>query len=560
MTKGNPLLFLIIITIVSVIIRFYQLGSIPNGLSTDEADIGYNAYSIIRTDADVYGRKYPLFFQSLDDYKPGFVFYLTIPAIAAFGLNDFSVRLAPAIFGIFTPALMYVLIKLLYPNNNTLPYLSAVLTVFAPWNIALSRAMIQYIPVIFFYLLFFTLFIFAQKRTLKAHIKFAVLISSFFVLSITLYVYYASFIYLPLILAVTIYLYRDFFKKNLKIFSTAILILTIFSLPAIKHYSKEESKNRLNSISIFTPDITLPISIEEMKHDIAENDPVANIIHNRRFVYFEAILGNYFDYFNPDYLFVNANKIRYFYVHNVGLFYLLELPFALYGFYVLLKRRKKADLLILNLAFLGPAPAMITTGSPLPHRALLLLIAVQLISAIGVSTFFTNNRTRLRSPNLIKRWPALVTILVTIYAISIYFFLHQYFIHAPREFILGGWFPGIRDSIPVVNAHKSGYDKVIFTWSQERQVPPVYFLFYNKIDPRIIQSKAAMWTNEPPSYRQIYNQIGNIDFRPIYWEKDKDLKNTLFIGYPKEFTTDINIIDKTYLPNGNEHFLLVATD
>ena len=153
---------------------------------------------------------------------------------------------------------------------------------------------------------------------------------------------------------------------------------------------------------------------------------------------------------------------------------------------------------------------------------------------------------------------------IGLYFFSVNLFLHQYLIHSPNEFTSendnGAWFSTVRDAIPKINEKKTKYDKVVFTWSQGKLVPPIYYLFYNQIDPRIIQKKASAWTNEPPSYRQIYNQIGNIDFRPINWDKDKDLKNTLFIGYPKEFFGDFNIIDKTYLPNGNEHFLLVGTD
>lgn len=598
MTKGKQLLFLATITLGSIIIRFYQLGNVPNGLATDEADIGYNAYSIAKTGADVYGRKLPLFFQSLDDYKPGLVFYITIPAIAAFGLSDFSVRLAPAIFGLFIPALTFILIKLLYsqkssayPKTKNLPYLSAILMSFAPWNVALSRAMIQYIPLIFLYLFFFILFLFAQRETLKAEIKATALFISFLVLSLTLYIYYAAVIYLPLILVVLAYLFKDFIKKNLRIFLSAILILFIFSLPAIVHYSNRESKTRLNAISVLTADITLLTSVKEMEQDRFAGDPTAGIVHNRRFVYLQAILNNYFDYFNLDYLFVDANKIRYFYVNNVGLFYLIELPFVLYGLYILIKRRDKPDLLILTLLAIGPIPAAITLGSPLPHRALLTILSIQLISAIGLSSFISNIlRAKLETITSILSFPRLlhprskarkrefsrfsiksrmklsgsryaltiISVFILVYSVSIYFFLHQYFIHAPREFVLGGWFPVVRDAIPIVNKHMENYDKVVFTWSNERLVPPVYFLFYNKVDPKIIQSKASLWTNEPPSYRQIYNQIENIEFRPINWKEDKKLKNHLFVVYPKEVEPNTyRLISKTYLPDGKEHFLII---
>ena len=94
----------------------------------------------------------------------------------------------------------------------------------------------------------------------------------------------------------------------------------------------------------------------------------------------------------------------------------------------------------------------------------------------------------------------------------------------------------------------------------QRLVPPIYFLFYNKIDPRIVQNKAIKWTNETPSYKQIYNQVENIEFRPINWEMDQNLNNTLFVGYPSDFPKNTKILDQTYTPDGKTQFVLVAND
>jgi len=555
------ILFLVIL-VISVFIRLYKLGDIPNGLATDEADLAYNVYAIIKTGSDVYGERLPFFFQSLDDYKPGLVFYTTIPGIFLFGLSEFATRFAPVILGILTLILVFILTKLLYPKNQLLPYISALAIVFAPWHIALSRAMVWYIELIFLYLLFLVCFLFAKKEDLKNKLSLIILFLGFLFLSLTLYVYYAAIIYLPLILTVVVYLYRDFIKNNLKFFLPVLLMLVFFSLPAIAHYSKKESKSRLNAISVLTADVTLPTSIEELEQDIRGGLPLSHIIHNRRLVYASAILDNYFDYFNLDYLFVTAKNIRYFYVNNVGLFYLIELPFFFYGFYVLIKRRSRSDLLILALLSIGPIPAMFTLGSPFPHRALLTILSVQLISAIGIATFLSNF---INSKSISLR-PARITIvlLCITYGVSVYFFLHQYFIHSPQQFTSendnGAWFSTVRDAIPVINKYQGNYDKVVFTWSQNKLVPMVYFLFYNQVDPKIIQAKSALWTNEPPSYKQIYNQIDNIEFRHIDWEIDKGLKKTLFVGYPKEFPKNIQVIDRTYLPNGKQHFLLVGTD
>src|SRR3990167_9983408 len=105
--KHNIALILLVLFI-GTFVRFYQLGKVPNGLTVDEADLGYNSYSILKTKKDVYGRKYPLFFQSFGEFKPGLPFYSSIPAIAAFGLNDLSIRLLPAILGSLLPILIFI--------------------------------------------------------------------------------------------------------------------------------------------------------------------------------------------------------------------------------------------------------------------------------------------------------------------------------------------------------------------------------------------------------------------------------------------------------------------
>lgn len=548
--KGRKftLFFLLILLLVSLILRFYKLGVVPNGLSTDEADLGYNAYSIIQTGKDVYGRNFPLFFQSLDDYKPGLVFYTTIPAVAFFGLNDFSIRLAPAIFGSLLPIIIFFLTRKIYPKSKSYAFIAATIFAFSPAIIGLSRAMVWYIEVLFLYSLAFLLFFLSLKKRRLLPI-------TAIVLALTVYVYYAAIIYLPIIITLLTFLWKKQLFKYPKIGLLSISILTLSILPAVIKYADPITRTRLNRISALTPDITLPLSIRQMNQDNQEGFPLASLVHNRRFVYVLEALDNYFDYFNLDYLFINAKGIRYLYTNYVGLFYLIELPFFLYGLYLLVRRSQKTDILLLGLLLIAPIPAMITLGSPFPHRAVLLMLTVPIVSAVGINSF-------LQYLSTVKFRKQALAILVIFYCTNVFFFMHQYFTHSPKEFTSeldnGAWFSTVRDVTAQVTTLSSKYEKVVFTWSTPKLVPPVYFLFYNKVDPKIIQSKATLWTNEPPSYRQIYDQVGNIEFRQINWESDVELKNTLFVGYPSEFPNDVKgIISKTYLPNGKEHFILV---
>lgn len=545
MNKKN-LAFLFLIAFSSLFIRLYQLGSVPNGLTVDEADMAYNAYSILKTGKDVYNRSFPLFFQSLDDYKPPFPIYSTIPSIYFLGLSEFSIRLTPAILGALTPLLALFLFKIIYPSTKKSAQIAALLFTFAPWSIAISRATFMYIELVFFYLLFLLTFTLGIKRNSNW------LIFSGVILGFTLYTYYAAIIYLPLILLIVTAIFFKDLKKISKKAVLALLILILVSLPALIHYTSLESRSRLDAISVFTPDITLPLSIEETEKDREANLPFSSITHNRRMVFVNSFLNNYFDYFNFDYLFVNSNYVRYFYTNWVGLFYIIELPLFLFGIYHLLSSRTKEGTLFLSFLLIGPIPAAITLGTQFPHRAILLILSIQIITVIGGFKIL----------ELIpKKYSNSTVVFFLLYLVSVNFFFHQYLFHSRYEFTpvnyTGTWFSPMKDVLKALSVIDTNNKKVVFTWS-EKSVPAIYYLFYNQVDPRIIQKKSSKWKNEPPSFRQIYDQVENFSFRPINWKREPDNPDAIYVIFENEIPPfPYEILSQTYTSKGERLFLII---
>ena len=108
---------LVLILVLALAVRFYMLSSIPFGLHRDEASAGYNAYTILKTGKDEYGRFLPLVFEAFGDWKRPINIYLTVPAVAIFGLNVFSVRLPIALTGFITVVVLYFLAKELFDKK-----------------------------------------------------------------------------------------------------------------------------------------------------------------------------------------------------------------------------------------------------------------------------------------------------------------------------------------------------------------------------------------------------------------------------------------------------------
>lgn len=75
-------ILLVVVVLLAFFLRFYQLGETPVALNIDEVAIGYNAYSILQTGKDEFGKVLPVVFRSYDDFKPPLLIYLTVLPVA----------------------------------------------------------------------------------------------------------------------------------------------------------------------------------------------------------------------------------------------------------------------------------------------------------------------------------------------------------------------------------------------------------------------------------------------------------------------------------------------
>src|SRR5258708_3222526 len=133
-------LILVGIFILAFFLRTVNLQNSPPGFTWDEASLGYNAYSILKTGRDEWGVFLPTIFKSFGDYKPGAYVYLTIPFVAIFGLNETAVRLPSIIVGSLIPILaLLIIMQLLDRNGKKIGLIVALLLCLSPWALQYSR-------------------------------------------------------------------------------------------------------------------------------------------------------------------------------------------------------------------------------------------------------------------------------------------------------------------------------------------------------------------------------------------------------------------------------------
>ena len=201
MNKYFRQLTLILIILFAIFIRCYQLGTVPAGLINDEADIGYDAYSILHTGRDQWNTFLPLTsFKGFGDNRPVLYAYFVIPSIAIFGATPLGIRFPSAVFGILSVIAIYFLVKKLF--NERIGLVVSLLLAISPWAIGLSRVGIESNVALFFLLL--GIYILTNIKKSVYYLFIAI-----FCFVLTLYTYTAYTLFIPLFLfTLTIY-YRN---------------------------------------------------------------------------------------------------------------------------------------------------------------------------------------------------------------------------------------------------------------------------------------------------------------------------------------------------------------
>lgn len=141
---------LIIIILIAVFLRLWMITLVPPGIHSDEADMGYAAYSVLKTGQTQYATFNSLAFGEFNGGTfPPFVSYAMMPFIYLFGLNIVTERLPSILFGIGTIPVMFFLVKKLF-QSDAAALVASFLIAINPWSIFVSRQGLLETPAVFF--------------------------------------------------------------------------------------------------------------------------------------------------------------------------------------------------------------------------------------------------------------------------------------------------------------------------------------------------------------------------------------------------------------------------
>ncbi|MBI3103900.1 glycosyltransferase family 39 protein [Candidatus Daviesbacteria bacterium] len=339
----NRLLLLIII--VFLITRLIKISEIPLSVYWDEASIGYNAYSILKTGKDEWGEFLPIHFRAFGEFKLPVYIYSVVPFVGIFGLGEFAVRFPAVLFSLGVVILTYLLAKKLSGSEITALFGVFFITV-SPWFFIFSRTGYEATAGLMFYLLAILLFL--QKPVGK---YFLLSVLSFI---ISAYSYNSFRIIVPLTVLILAFLERDnivyLFQKSLHWIVLSLIILVLSIWPIYRLYVYDAGISRFQSVGF----------------ESADN-----------------FFKNYASHFGLDFLFAGDKNLRS-QQAGFGQIFLPDFVLLSLGLLYIIGSKSTYKLLPLALVLVGLLPSALTKEAPHALRAISLVPFLSIISAYGV--------------------------------------------------------------------------------------------------------------------------------------------------------------------------------
>lgn len=519
------------IVLLAAFLRFYHLSSIPAGLTNDEVDIGYDAYSIYHTGRDQWGEFMPLIsFKGFGDYRPPLYTYLVTPIIPIFGLTATAVRFPAALFSTISVVLLFFIIKKIFSEKAGL--FGSLLFAISPWAIGLGRMGIESNVGLTFLLAGILSFLHYKQ-------KIAIYLSMTF-FALTLYTYSGYTLLTPLvIMTLIIFFFKQLLKQRNKTILSIILFVLLCSPLFLKHdasatvrFSQINFLKNINSIGILD-------TLNSQRGECIKTYPskICKIAINKGTAFGTTIITNYLSHFSVSFLFTDGTETQYSILPKRGLLYIFEFFLIIAGFVLIIKKREKEGYLLLALLLVAPIPDTIT-GSGHYSRSFIMLPFLISIEALGfIQLLSLLDKSKIPTT---KTAFSLFTSFVITTSLGLFFLNYtSYFRTFNSRFSSYGY----EELMNYVQSEKNNYDRIYISRHLNDTKHYVYYLFYTKFDPALYQSKENITVSQNTDGWVNVERINNIYFvdslPAIKPNSDLAKENLLFISAPDDFSKKI---------------------
>ena len=506
MHKPSFIVFLGILLLASIL-RFYQLGNIPRGMSWDEVAIGYNGYGIATVRRDEWLNRLPITFKSFGDFKAPLAIYINALFTLVLGLTPFAVRLPMAIAGVVTVGASYRIAKKLGWSEHA-SLATMVFVALSPINIHYSRIAFESGIAVSLVSLAVLSFLHAGDGVRQ---RIFYLFSGFF-FSLSLYAYHSTKLSIPFLLFLLLWFRFKQIKKDFLIILLAVFVSGIVMLPLLKESFFGMAGERFYMTSAVA-------TRERLK-------PLGEI--------FSIVTTNLFAHLDPQFLlFGKTDTLR----HGNGVFGILTpleaIAFVIGSFALFRSTRdvRKTGIFLVGAIFIMLLPAILSVGVPHSNRAHGIVPWMQIIAGFGVGQLFLLFRRK----KLLLGVVGVLLVVQTVYLYSTYLKIYSSNPEALSSFQYGSL-----EAAMLAKKYEAGSSKVVMTDSFGQ--PYIYVLFAKRLTPMQWQQGA----------------LANYTFRIIDWEREKNEKGATIVGTAEEIPAGAKEIVEEFSDESGRVILRVA--
>ena len=419
-------------------VRLWDLGAVPFGLNQDEASAGYEAWAILNYGIDRCGNAWPVLLESWGSGQNALYTYLAMPFISALGLNELSLRLPMAIFGVLTLAVFWRMARRC--RGPAFGVCALFFLAVNPWHVMISRWALESNLMPFWLLIGVWLLTEADERPWTAAVAGAAF-------AVSLYAYGTAFFFIPLyVLLMLPYLRKKSYRAPL-LAGAAIFIIMAFPITVC------QALNVLGLGRAKLFGLTLPALTESRQASTS--------------ILGGGGIGAAFDNFRSclRIMWTQSDGLPFNFASCGGLYYFFGLPLAALGLAVSLGQRRdfKEEAPVRNALFSGIVASFFI--DPNINRINMIWLPVIYASALGAFVILKR----------LKKWSVLPAAGMLVCAAL---FINSYVSDMSKpgnEF----YYPGLGEAIEYADA--LGTDSVYVT--DRVNQPYIFVLFYTETPP-----------------------------------------------------------------------------
>lgn len=249
---------------------------------------------------------------------------------------------------------------------------------------------------------------------------------------------------------------------------------------------------------------------------------------------------NVFSYLSVPFFFIAGSSHGNHGIGNVGQFYVVESIFIVLGIYTIIRNKIRFGYVLFYWILAVILVASLTREAPHATRSFFMVLPLNILSAYGLLIMYKWIRSERKTA--FKR--ILFASIGFIFVYNIFYYFISYYNRFPL-FYAKAWRSEDKALSNYIAQNQNKYEKIIF----DEKAGFIYtsFLFFTQYSPSDFQNTVVYAPDDSEGFSKVAS-FGKFSFRPLDWEKEAIVPQTLYITTQQNTPRKAPIIKEIYYP------------